>query len=76
MFTPEAETWYIVVTCKKCTSTIFLFRDLTEGKGVLDANYIVTYPRCAHKAGYAAHHYLHSDSEAVSHQHSLIVSLA
>ncbi len=60
MFTPEVGTWYIVVTCAKCTSTIFLFADLTEGKGALDANYIVTCPQCDHKGTYLARHYHHS----------------
>jgi hypothetical protein len=60
MFKPEAETWYIVVTCERCQSTIFLFHDLTKGKGGLEANYIVTCPRCAHKGGYHARHYYHS----------------
>jgi predicted nucleic-acid-binding Zn-ribbon protein len=59
--TPQAGTWYIVVTCAKCASTIFLFRDLTEGKGSLDARYIVTCPRCKHEGQYQARHYLHTD---------------
>lgn len=63
MFEPETGRWYIVVTCEKCQTTIFLFPDLTEGKSVLDANYIVTCPRCAHKGGYRADHYLHSEHE-------------
>jgi len=54
MIKPQQGTWYIVVTCDKCKSTIVLFPDLTEGKSVLDANYIVTCPRCAHKGGYQA----------------------
>ena len=53
-------TWYIVVTCEQCNSTIFLFQDLTEGKSVLDAHYIVTCAKCAHKGGYLARHYYHS----------------
>lgn len=60
MFTPEPGMWYVVVTCEQCKSTVFLFPDLTKGKGVLDANYIVTCPECAHKAGYHARHYYHS----------------
>lgn len=59
MISPQAGTWYIVVTCEKCGSTVFLFPDLTEGRGVLDANYIVTCPRCNHKGGYQARHYFH-----------------
>ena len=67
MFTPEARTWYVVVTCKQCKSTIFLFSDLTNGKGALDANYIVTCPSCAHKGGYLARHYYHAfDQQEVS----------
>ena len=60
MFTPEPMTWYIVITCEQCKSTIFLFSDLTKGKGILDANYIVTCPDCAHKGGYLARHYYRS----------------
>jgi hypothetical protein len=60
MFTPESETWYIVVICEGCKSTVFLFADLTQGKARLDANYIVTCPRCAHKGAYLARHYYHS----------------
>jgi hypothetical protein len=60
MFTPEAGTWYIVVACEQCESTIFLFVDLNNGKGILEANYIVTCPQCSHKGGYAARHYYHS----------------
>ena len=70
MFIPEAGVWYIVVTCEQCKSTIFLFPDLTQGKSVLHANYIVTCPRCAHKGGYEAHHYLHSDGETARRQQS------
>jgi DNA-directed RNA polymerase subunit RPC12/RpoP len=50
-------TWYIVVTCAKCDSTIFLFRDLTQGKSSLTARYIVRCPRCGHEAEYEARHY-------------------
>lgn len=57
----EPGTWYVVVTCEKCISTIFLFPDLNHGKRNLRANYIVTCPHCAHKGGYQAHHYLHSE---------------
>ena len=72
MFTPEPLTWYIVVTCEQCNSTIFLFQDLTKGKSVLDANYIVTCPRCTHKGGYHARHYFHPfKQEQVSPQLSL-----
>jgi hypothetical protein len=60
MIKPEKGLWYIVVNCYKCSSMIFLFPDLTEGKGVLNANYIVTCPRCSHKGGYQARHYFHS----------------
>jgi len=57
---PQEGTWYIVVTCEQCSSTIYLFPDLTEGKSHLDANYIVTCPGCNHKGGYKARHYFHS----------------
>jgi predicted nucleic-acid-binding Zn-ribbon protein len=59
MIKPQDGTWYIVVTCDKCASTIVLFPDLTEGQGSLHANYIVTCPRCGHKGGYEAKHYFH-----------------
>ena len=68
MLKPLTGTWYVVVTCQKCESTIFLFRDLTEGKSALDANYIVTCPQCGHKDGYQARHYFHpaeTDGHAV-----------
>ncbi|HEV8589878.1 MAG TPA: hypothetical protein VGQ72_13470 [Pyrinomonadaceae bacterium] len=58
-------TWYIVVTCEKCKSTIFLFPDLTEGRGVLDANYIVACPRCSHKGAYTAQHYYESSDDEI-----------
>jgi hypothetical protein len=65
MFTPEVGMWYVVITCEKCTSTVYLFRDLTEGKSALDAHYIVTCPRCTHKGSYLARHYYHSENEEV-----------
>jgi predicted nucleic-acid-binding Zn-ribbon protein len=60
MLKPEDGVWYIVVTCQSCLSTIFLFRDLTEGKGNLDATYTVTCPRCGHKGSYTARHLQYS----------------
>ncbi len=57
---PEDGSWYIVVTCERCNSILYLFRDLTEGKGSLNASYFVTCPRCLHKAEYEARHYKHS----------------
>jgi hypothetical protein len=60
MLKPEDGLWYVVVTCQSCLSTIFLFRDLTEGKGRLDANYIVTCPRCSHRDSYTARHLRYS----------------
>lgn len=68
MIHPQSGIWYIVVTCEKCASTVFLFPDLTEGKSVLDANYVVTCPSCGHKDGYQARHYFHpaqTDGEPV-----------
>jgi predicted nucleic-acid-binding Zn-ribbon protein len=53
---PQVGTWYIVVTCAECKSTLYLFRDLTEGKGSLNASYTVTCPRCRHKGQYEAQH--------------------
>ena len=61
MLQPQIGTWYIVVTCEKCQATIFLFRDLNEGKGALDANYIVRCPHCEHKGAYTAQHYFHAN---------------
>jgi len=63
---PQDGTWYIVVTCEKCVSTVFLFPDLTEGKSKLDANYIVTCPRCNHKGAYNARHYFHNDGHGAT----------
>lgn len=60
MLQPEPGTWYVIVTCDQCTSTVFLFADLTRGRSKLDARYIVTCPHCAHKGGYLAQHYYHS----------------
>lgn len=59
MFDPEPGSWYIVVTCANCKSTIYLFLDLNDGKGSLQANYIVKCPRCNHKGAYQARHYYH-----------------
>lgn len=67
MIKTEKGLWYIVVTCEKCSSTIFLFQDLTEGKSSLDANYIVTCPRCGHKDGYQGRHYFHSEQTDGQH---------
>jgi hypothetical protein len=63
MFTPEVGTWYVVVTCEQCKLTIFLFPDLTNGQGVLHANYIVTCPQCNHKGAYDGRHYYHSKEQ-------------
>jgi hypothetical protein len=61
MFDPQDGTWYIVVTPEKCQSTIFIFRDLTQGKGSLRGRYIVLCPRCSHKGCYDdARHYRRS----------------
>ena len=57
---PEVGSWYIVVTCESCGSILYLFRDLTEGKGSLNAHYSVTCPRCHHKGEYDARHHQHS----------------
>lgn len=67
MFKPETGTWYIVVTCSNCKRTIFLFPDLNNGKGKLDANYIVTCPQCSHKDGYQARHYFHPVQTELTH---------
>ncbi|HEU5236073.1 MAG TPA: hypothetical protein VFU37_02960 [Pyrinomonadaceae bacterium] len=62
---PQPGTWYIVVTCKHCQSTIFLFRDLTNGKGSLGATYVVTCPHCQRRGEYEGRHYQHvTDSQA------------
>src|SRR2546423_5243168 len=57
MIKPQDGMWYIVVTCGGCKSTIFLFPDLNKGKGVVDANYVVTCPRCGNKGAYNGRHH-------------------
>jgi len=57
---PEDGSWYVVVTCENCKSLLYLFRDLTEGKGSLSATYSVTCPSCLHKGEYEARHHKHS----------------
>jgi DNA-directed RNA polymerase subunit RPC12/RpoP len=59
MLEPQPATWYIVVICANCQSTVFLFRDLTNGQGSLKATYFVTCPHCRHKAEYDGRHYQH-----------------
>lgn len=61
---PKAGTWYVIVTCAQCKSTIFLFRDLTKGTSSLDARYFVTCPRCGYEGEYDAQHYYHPESGA------------
>jgi len=56
---PQSGNWYIVTTCVQCQSTIFLFRDLTNGLGTLNATYYVRCPHCHHNGEYEAQHYLH-----------------
>jgi len=56
---PEVGSWYIVVTCEHCRSTLYLFRELTEGNGSLSATYAVTCPNCNQKGEYEARHYRH-----------------
>jgi hypothetical protein len=31
---PQVGSWYIVVTCERCHSTLYLFRDLTAGRNL------------------------------------------
>ena len=57
---PKVGSWYIVVTCEHCRSTLYLFRDLTEGKGSLSATYTVTCPGCQWKGEYEAQHLKYS----------------
>ena len=57
---PQPGAWYLVVICENCRANVFLFRDLTNGKGSLNATYFVTCPRCGHNGEYEGHHYLHS----------------
>src|SRR5204862_3185474 len=45
-FEPEDGSWYIVITCAACKSTLFLFRDLTGGQGSLTGSYVVICPHC------------------------------
>ncbi len=58
---PQDGSWYIIVTCEHCQSTLYLFRDLTDGKGSLNAIYSVTCPHCRQKGEYEARHYRHSN---------------
>jgi RNase P subunit RPR2 len=58
---PEDGVWYIVVTCKHCSSLLYLFRDLTEGQGSLSATYSVTCPLCRQKGEYEARHHKHAE---------------
>jgi len=57
---PQDGNWYVVVTCEECESMIVLFRDLTEGKGSLNATYGIACPRCQHEGHYDGRHYRHS----------------
>ena len=59
-FEPEVDSWYIVVTCAKCESILFLFRDLTDGQSSSGASYSVICPHCYHKGEYEARHYQHT----------------
>ena len=61
---PQLGTWYIVVICRKCESTVILFRDLTDGKGAMNAKYSVTCPYCRQKGEYDGRHYKHSPRAA------------
>jgi hypothetical protein len=38
---PQLGAWYIVVTCQEFESTVFLFEDLTGGKGAINGTYSV-----------------------------------
>lgn len=60
---PQNGTWYIVTTCEQCQSQIFLFRDLTNGNGSINATYYVRCPKCEHQGEYQARHYLHTDGD-------------
>ena len=53
----KTDQWFIVVTCQECQSTIFLFRDLNNGKGSLNATYDIKCPECNHKGSYEGRHY-------------------
>ena len=57
---PQADSWYIIVTCEHCNSVLYLFPDLTEGKGSLSATYLVTCPHCHRQGEYEARHHRHS----------------
>jgi DNA-directed RNA polymerase subunit RPC12/RpoP len=63
MLKPQAGEWYIITTCERCKSLIFLFPDLTEGRGSLKATYIITCPHCNHKGGHEGRHYQHPDGK-------------
>jgi len=53
----EIERWFIVATCEKCQKTIYLVRDLNQGKGSLNAIYDVVCPFCQHKGSYEGRHH-------------------
>jgi len=53
----EIERWFIVATCQKCQKTIYLLRDLNQGKGSLNAIYDVMCPFCQHKGSYEGRHH-------------------
>src|ERR1043166_395868 len=59
--TPRRGTWYIVVTCENCKLTVFLFRDLKDGKRALEGKYVVTCPRCGYRSEYEGRHYCHEE---------------
>lgn len=54
---PYIGTWYVIVTCENCKSTVYLFQDLTNGKGSLDGTFLVTCPDCDYKGEYEGRHY-------------------
>ena len=64
---PQIGTWYIVTTCEQCHSKIFLFRDLTNGAGSLNAIYCVSCPQCRHLGEYEGQHYQHRDADHLGH---------
>ena len=57
---PKIGVWYVVVICKHCRSILYLFRDLTEGKGSSSATYCVRCPECRQKGEYKARHHKRS----------------
>lgn len=80
MLPPDAlkpDNWYIFVVCSNCKERLFLFADLTDGKGSARGEYNVTCSSCDSQGLYPGERYHHksesdnspSQSEANSPAH-------